>query len=464
MRGEEGVTVEIVITGTNARIMGSLPREILVELDGICSFSPSGIEYCDAVERGEWDGVVHLMRNKAFPVGLLPRVQMHLAVSGIAVQLRDIRRIGDATPMPCSYVLRDYQERIVREAIDERQALIGVAVGGGKTIMATALIARLGLRTLFVAPSIEIMNQTKKVLQAGLNITPGVLHQKQFRPGHVTVATWQTLSAKLKARDKNPEILLYLQSVDCLIFDEVHHLAADNIFEVSMHVPATFRYGLSGSLFRTDNTQLKYHAGIGDAITGCTASELIRAGYLVAPKIVFRRAEGIPFGWKSKWREVYEHGIVYNKARNQLIALEAQQLIEAGRWVLVLVSEVAHGEILAQYIPDAIFVESSSRDRKAIIENFRNRNICCLISTTIMDEGVDIPHIDAVILAGAGKSPIKAVQRVGRALRTHPGKKDAIIVDFTDPSKYLWEHSRERYEMYQREPAFSVTGAVPRVE
>lgn len=396
-------SVEIVLMGTQGKVMSTVPRDVLIELDEICSYTPLNIEYSEKVESGEWDGVVHLFRNRAFPIGLLGRVQLHLAASGLDVEIRDMRRVGPAEPMECTYEMRGYQERIVRDAIAERQALIGVAVGGGKTVIATEIIARLGLRTLFIAPSIEIMNQTKKVLQTGLNITPGVLHQKIFRPGRVTVATWQTLSARIKARADNPEVMSFLQSIDCVFVDEVHHLSADNIFNVAMNVPAVYRYGLSGSLFRTDNTEIKYHAGIGEIVPGCTASELIGMGYLVPPTIQFRRSEAIPFGWSDKWRQVYEQGVVYNKSRNQLIAFEAQRLIDAGRWVLVLVSEVAHGEILAQFIPDAIFLESGTKGRDKIIENFRNRNICCLISTTIMDEGVDIPHIDAVVLAGAGK-------------------------------------------------------------
>ena len=79
-----------------------------------------------------------------------------------------------------------------------------------------------------------------------------------------------------------------------------------------------------------------------------------------------------------------------------------------------------------------------------------------LIATTLADEGLDIPSLDCLILAGGGKSATRAYQRIGRALRPAPDKEEAAILDFFDRAPYLQEHSLERLRLYRHEPAFDV--------
>ena len=79
-----------------------------------------------------------------------------------------------------------------------------------------------------------------------------------------------------------------------------------------------------------------------------------------------------------------------------------------------------------------------------------------LIASKIFDQGVDIPELDALILAGSGKSSGRALQRIGRVIRKNDGKSIAIVVDFYDNAKYLRDHSEIRRKVYETEPAFSI--------
>jgi hypothetical protein len=73
--------------------------------------------------------------------------------------------------------------------------------------------------------------------------------------------------------------------------------------------------------------------------------------------------------------------------------------------------------------------------------------------------GVDIKCLSALILAGGGKSYVKALQRIGRVIRSYPGKKFAAIVDFYDDIKYLKAHSINRCKIYMTENGFKVIPA-----
>jgi superfamily II DNA or RNA helicase len=79
-----------------------------------------------------------------------------------------------------------------------------------------------------------------------------------------------------------------------------------------------------------------------------------------------------------------------------------------------------------------------------------------LIATTLADEGLDIPSLDALILGGGGKSSTRAYQRVGRVLRPSEGKEKAMILDFIDAAPYLDGHSQARLALYRHEQEFEV--------
>ena len=86
----------------------------------------------------------------------------------------------------------------------------------------------------------------------------------------------------------------------------------------------------------------------------------------------------------------------------------------------------------------------------------KNGELDLLIASKIFDQGVDIPQLDALILAGSGKSSGRALQRIGRVIRTNPGKSNAIVVDFYDNAKYLKDHSQRRIDIYKSEPGFKI--------
>lgn len=99
--------------------------------------------------------------------------------------------------------------------------------------------------------------------------------------------------------------------------------------------------------------------------------------------------------------------------------------------------------------------DSSSR-RQRILGLFKQGKIDVLISSTILDEGADLPSIETLILAGGGKAEHRQIQRIGRALRAAPGKDRATIFDFMDEGYYLGKHAAGRLAAYEAEPAFTV--------
>jgi superfamily II DNA or RNA helicase len=87
---------------------------------------------------------------------------------------------------------------------------------------------------------------------------------------------------------------------------------------------------------------------------------------------------------------------------------------------------------------------------------FRELKIDVLIANKIVDEGVDFPMMETLILASGGKAEHRQIQRIGRVMRTHEGKERATVFDFLDQGFYLSKHSEGRLLAYEMEPAFEV--------
>ena len=74
----------------------------------------------------------------------------------------------------------------------------------------------------------------------------------------------------------------------------------------------------------------------------------------------------------------------------------------------------------------------------------------CLIGTSVIGEGVDLPCAANLIMAGGGKARSQVIQNIGRVLRIMDGKEEATVYDFTDrDGGFLAEHSEERSLIYE---------------
>ena len=159
-------------------------------------------------------------------------------------------------------------------------------------------------------------------------------------------------------------------------------------------------------------------------------------------------------GDHRKYRDLYELGIVHNRARNVRITKLALERASRGLTSLTIIKEVAQGHNLMDYAHQLGLacqfvhgtVPGTVRDQaKEALSSKRVWNVIC---TDVWREGIDIPTLDCVIMAGAGKSELQTLQGVGRALRTAPGKEQVEIIDFLDPYRYLARHAVKRLSVY----------------
>jgi len=468
----------------------------LTAIDEATSFFIPGHKYSEKFQNKKWDGKRHLfnLRQQTFPAGLWGRVREALEHHAIEYELEDHFQPPPppAAPLlnacPPRLMLRDYQEAAVEAALRERRGIIQMATGGGKTLLAAHLLRRIGRPAFFFVHTRDLLYQAARVFEQELGVEVGLLGDGQASVRALTVATIQTAlrafeeapparriarRAPLEDEDEEAEerpvelddatrrqTCEAIEGAEVVIFDECHHVPADSFYKIAMRThSAAWRLGLSATPWRDDGHDLLLAAALGEKISVTCCSDLIDRGYLVAPSIAMIAAPKLGLAWRGmSYQDVYQRAIVENQERNRAIAARARQWAGQGRSVLILVAQVAHGRALLEALPEARFVYGAleSALRRQYLLELEQKLQPMMIATTLADEGLDLPTLDAVILGGGGKSETRAFQRIGRALRPAAGKTQAQVLDFHDAVPYLRQHSEARLALYRQEPRFKI--------
>lgn len=501
--------LKLYLDNSSTTIYGSLKGEKYKAFKESLGYYPE-----DAMWRQQsnphWDGLISTVcYNKQyckcsvkkdgmhFPTGLASKAIAFFRENAIDYEFVDCRQDWETRDIDLSlsqvslkdntlFKLYDYQQGAVDKAITAQRGIIKIATGGGKTKTAAGIIAALGVKpTIFYVTSKELLLQAvadlEEVLLCNGKATKiGMVGCGRKTIGDITVMTVQTAVravgekyVKFDEEDENDatdiedikkDIADLIRSAKLIICDEVQHWAAETCQVIADNsLSCRWRYGLSATPYRDKGDDLLIDACFGRQIVDIKASWLIQNGYLVKPYITFIPIKNFKGQELGPYPSVYKTALVENGYRNEMIAKLSQNLVGMGRTVLVLVQQIHHGEMLNDLIPGSVFMHGSSKDklRKSHIEKIKSGHAPITISSTIFDEGIDCKPLDTLILAGGGKSPTRALQRIGRVLRkyTYPDgrkKENAFVYDFRDHQKYLSQHALARQKIYRSEPEFEI--------
>jgi DNA repair protein RadD len=156
-----------------------------------------------------------------------------------------------------------------------------------------------------------------------------------------------------------------------------------------------------------------------------TSSLSIRAGEFVAEEA----------------ERLMDQDAVVDAACAEIVALTKDR-----QCVLIFAAGVSHGQHVQRILQDRYglecgFVcgETASGERDEILARFRGeaasglfhaQPLKYLANANLLTTGFDSPRVDCVVLLRPTMSPGLVVQMVGRAFRLHPGKNDALVLDF----------------------------------
>lgn len=443
----------------------------------------------------EWDGRKTLARvmngSLRCPTGLVSMVKEILIERKIPYTVDDQRAptITQEGWTTVGFTLRDYQDReMFAKGLKAQRGIMWAATGSGKTkVMCAMIVAAKSFPAVFYVPSCDLLKQAYDVFKKHVRFNGQEVEIGRVGAGYceirpITIATVQSCQRALDGRftkfdDESEDddtafteaqrqaIRDMVHEAQFIFVDECQHTSADTIQCVMNNsYKARYRIGGSASPWRDDGLDLMIEACFGRRFCKIDASYLIKRGFLVKPHIIFNHFRQF-LGKAANYSAHYTRFIVENEPRNRWIAERARFHIERGRPTIILVKWSKHAEKLKELLPEAEVLTSSGKlkktpeKRKEILGLMRERKLMCIIGTSLLDEGIDIPSAGAGIFAGGGKSSTRALQRIGRIIRideADPDKQTAYIEEFFDHCRWMDHHAKMRRSIYETEPEFEI--------
>ncbi len=275
-----------------------------------------------------------------------------------------------------------YQEQILEQLAVERDRhghwsnLVVAATGTGKSVIAAFDYQRLrqafgSLKLLFIAHRHEILDQTRNLFRA-------VLRDPAFGDrleGGERPARRDHVFASVQSLSRVDLATIDPRYYDMVIIDEFHHAAAPTYRRLLMHFKPLVLLGMTATPERADEIDV------------------------------------------TQWFA----GFVLN----------ALQMRSLGFCVSVEHAHFMAERFNAAGIPSAALSgDSSPTDRDDVLNRFRRGELNAVFSVDLLNEGLDIPEVDTVLLLRPTESVTVFLQQIGRGLRLSPGKQGLTILDF----------------------------------
>lgn len=355
--------------------------------------------------------------------------------------------------------LRAYQSK----ALDNwrragNRGVLVLPTAAGKTFIALKAIELLKVQTLIVVPTLDLIDQWRRRVRECLGVEVGVVGGGENVVRMVTVSTYD--SAYTQAAQLGNRFLF-------LVFDEVHHLASPGYMQIGEMYVAPYRMGLTATYERSDMRHDLLPLVVGDPVYSINVEEL--TGKHLAPYTY----EKVSVDLTADEQRIYdvEIGVFKNYLRDRRIFLKSafdfqrfimttgrdprarEALLARNRALKVAVNSEAKLNLLAErleayrderiliftlyndlvyaisrrFLIPAITYQTPREERREILANFGCGRYKVVVTSQVLDEGVDVPDASVGIVLGGTGSTREYVQRLGRLLRKKEGKTARLV-------------------------------------
>ncbi|MBE6368649.1 MAG: DEAD/DEAH box helicase [Lentisphaerae bacterium] len=345
------------------------------------------------------------------------------------------------------------------------RAVASLPTGSGKTILAVMAIARLKRSTLVMVPTIDLLTQWANVLERFFGQEIGMWGGGCNKTCDITVATYNSAVLKME---------FYGNKFAFIVADECHHLPGAATRQAAQWAIAPYRLGLSATPESDPERDAVLTDLMGDICCRIQIDELTsgvladydvetipleltaqeQSEYMLNRKIYtdFLHRHHVIMNSVQAWRnfilEVVRNGAEGRRAfeayltqkniarggENKLRMVWELLHRHAGDRIIIFTADNARAyEIGRRYLLPVLTHHTKSAERKSMLENFRSGDCPVLVSSKVLNEGVDVPEANVGIIVSGGAGVREHVQRLGRILRAKPGKK-AILYELVNAS------------------------------
>ena len=317
----------------------------------------------------------------------------------------------------------------------------------GKSLVIADIASRLEGPLLVFQPSKEILQQNFAKLQS-YGIFDCGCYSASVGCKDINRITFATIGS----------VMNHMSDFDCfknIIIDECHYVNSKaGQYKQFIEVKNRQVVGLTATPYRLDRAEggsiLKFLTRVRPRIFSkviycCQIGELLSKGYLAdlhyydLTALDLRRVRsnstGADYDERSLLAE-YERCGFYDKLSNTVVKVLQPKSGIPRKGVLVFTAFTKEARQLVDKLQSIgvnsaiVTGETPKKEREAILEGFKRREIKVVANVGVLTTGFDYPALDTVVLARPRKSLGLYYQMVGRAIRPFDGK-DGWIVDLS---------------------------------
>ena len=350
--------------------------------------------------------------------------------------------------MAQSLTLRNYQNSIIqatRESLRKNKHIIVYAPqGAGKSVLAAFMAtnaARKGGQVLILTHREEILRQNvDKINQLGIRVEMINSSIDKIIEAQIYCAMAQTIASRCKRNEKWRE---WMSSMDTIIVDECHRSEHDALYKYFR--PEAWVIGLSASILRS-GTMTQLGMFYSDIINIVNTSDLVNLKFLTPSRNFAFQApilDDVPVNRGTGDYVQQNLQRVFRKPERYAGIITNYNKICPGKKAIVFTTGAIHcielciafneAGISAKYLiskPNPSTDEAYSGPREEVIASFSRGDFKVLLNIGMLDTGLDVPSIEAIILDFSTKSYVKYAQCVGRGSRKHLDKEFFYVLDF----------------------------------
>ncbi len=337
------------------------------------------------------------------------------------------------------------------------RGVVVLPTGAGKTFVAALAIVEKQRSALVLVPTLDLMTQWHDGLRALFDTEVGLLGGGSHEIATLTVSTYDSAHLHMERIGNR---------FGLVVFDECHHLPSEAYATAARMCLAPFRLGLTATPERNDGRDSLYEELVGPICYRRDIHELSgdylapyetirlevklcaeeRAAYdeARAEYVAFLRASGIDMSRADGWSQFVMRSSQSDAGRRAFLAYRRQrklalaspsklelvaQLLERHRKDRVLLFTEDNAtvyEIARKWLIPAITHQTKVKERAHILSAFASGGLFAVVTSKVLNEGVDVPSANvAIVLSGSG-SVREHVQRLGRILRKSEGKRATL--------------------------------------
>jgi len=372
---------------------------------------------------------------------------------------------------------RPYQaEALVAWQKARGRGVVVLPTGSGKTWLAMMAIDSKKRSTLIVAPTLDLVRQWYDNLRAAFPIPIGVVGGGEHDVQPITVTTYDSAYIHMEHLGRR---------FGMVVFDEVHHLPGESLSLAGRFCLAPYRLGLTATPERADGREDVLDELVGPIAFRRAITEL--AGHYLADYDVeqvevdlspeewaaysearqvyrdFVQKSGIRVGAKGGWAQFIQRSAMSEEGRAAFAAWQEQRrlafaapsklaylehLLHQHRRdrciIFTSVNETAHA-ISQRFLVPVITHQTKVKERSAILAGLGDGTYGAVVTSKVLNEGVDVPSASVAIIVSGSGSVREHVQRLGRVLRKAEGKRATLyeLVAAGTAEAYTSERRRE---------------------